>query len=193
MTRLDRPRARSCPAAALAALGCALGCSLALGACGSSSHSETGSGPSALYTAGVRFADCMRTHGISHFPDSSGAGGGIEIPAGTGIKPQAPAFQSAQRQCSKYLPGGNGPGRATESDKLRMLRMAQCMRKHGFSTFPDPTAKAPLPGTGFALAFGRPGSFIAIPRSLVGSPGFERAARACGLPGGGGAQAAPAP
>jgi hypothetical protein len=176
------------------ALAYVLGCVLALSGCGSSSSSGTGSGGSAGHNAGVQFADCMRSHGVSNFPDPS-AGGGIKIPNGSRIDPQSPAFRSAQGQCSKYLPGGGGPGQASERDKLRMLKMAQCMREHGFSTFPDPTATPPPPGTGFAIAFGLPGSFIAIPQALVGSPGFQRAAGGCGLPGvgpHGQAQAAPA-
>ena len=66
-----------------------------------------------------------------------------------------------------------------------MLSMSQCMRKHGFSTFPDPTASPPQPGGRFGLAFGAPGSFIAIPASIIQSPGFAQAAHACGLPGAG--------
>ena len=166
----------------LAATLTALGCVLALSACGSSSSSGTGPGGSAGQNQGIQFADCMRSHGVSNFPDP-GAGGGIQIPTGSGINPQSPAFQSAQHDCARYLPGPESIGHASESQKLMMLKESQCMRKHGFSTFPDPTSKAPQPGTGFAIAFGRPGSFIAIPQALVGSPGFEQAAGACGLPG----------
>jgi hypothetical protein len=67
-----------------------------------------------------------------------------------------------------------------------MLAMSQCMRKHGLATFPDPVATPPSPSSGFGLAFGSPGSFIAIPQSLMQSPAFDQAARACGLPGAGG-------
>lgn len=188
--RFDRKQARSGAAAALTALGCVL----ALSACGSSSALGTGSGRSASRNPGIQFADCIRSHGVSNFPDPGG-GGGIKIPVGSGINPQSPAFQSAQRDCAKYMPGPGSIGHASESQKLMMLKESQCMRRHGFSTFPDPTPKAPNPGSGFAIAFGRPGSVIAIPQALVGSPGFQQAAGACGLPGvgpHGQAKAAPA-
>jgi hypothetical protein len=70
------------------------------------------------------------------------------------------------------------------------------MRKHGLSTFPDPTTTAPAPGAGFGIAFGAPGSFIAVPQSLIQSPAFNQAAAACNFPGAGrrgGANAALAP
>jgi hypothetical protein len=158
-------------------------CALALGACGSSGGSQTGSGAKGN-ADGIRFADCMRAHGVARFPDP-GAGAGIEIPIGSGINPQSPAFQSAQKACAKLLPGGGPPRSASEGQKLAMVRLARCMRTHGVPTFPDPRTTAPGPGTGFALAFGAPGSFIAVPQSLLQSPAFNGAAAACNFPGGG--------
>ncbi len=159
----------------------AVGCAVVLAGCGSSGHAGNGSAPD----AGVKFAACMRSHGVPNFPDPSG-GGGIQIPVGSGINPGSPSFQSAQKSCSKLLSGG-GPRRAaaSEQQKLKLLAMSRCMRQHGFSTFPDPTASAPRPGAGGGLAFGAPGAFIAIPMSIMQSPGFSQAAGACGLPGAG--------
>jgi hypothetical protein len=157
---------------------------LALAACGSSAKSNQGPGVKSAGAA-IKFSDCMRSHGVSNFPDPS-PGGGIQINSGSGINPQSPAFQSAQNACSKLLPGGGrGLGRASASRKLEMVKLAQCMRKHGLTTFPDPTASAPSPGAGLGIAFGSPGSFIAVPRSLLQSPAFNQAAAACGFPGGG--------
>jgi len=137
----------------------------------------------------------MRSHGVPNFPDPSAGGGGIQIPSGSGIDPRSPAFQSAQNACSKLMPGG-GPGRgsASGSRKAEMVQLAKCMRKHGLSTFPDPTATPPSPGAGLGIAFGSPGSFIAVPQSMMQSPAFNQAAAACNFPGAGrGAEAKPAP
>jgi hypothetical protein len=126
----------------------------------------------------------MRAHGIANFPDPS-ASGGIQLPAGA--NPQSPGFQSAQRACSKLLPGG-GPGggpQASESQKRQMLAMSECMRRHGLLTFPDPVSTPPRKGNGVGIAFGAPGSFIVIPQALINSPAFNQAAAACGLPGAG--------
>ena len=160
-------------------------CATTLTACGSAATPNSGPGAKGG-RAGIEFSDCMRSHGVPGFPDPS-AGGGIHITPSAGIDPQSPAFQSAQNACSTLMPGG-GPGRgsAPESRKLAMLRLAECMRRHGLSTFPDPTATPPSPGGGLGLAFGVPGSFIAVPRSLLQSPAFNQAAAACSFPGAGG-------
>lgn len=171
------------------------GCAAALAACGSSGASGDGSRSSAQ-SAGIKFSDCMRSHGVSNFPDP-GPGGGIQIGSGSGINPQSPAFQSAQAVCQKLLPGG-GPGRGpgSEQRKLRLLRLAQCMRRHGISAFPDPTSGPPstLPAGG-GIAFGGGGAFISVPQTMMDSPGFQQAANECGFPGAGrgGPKAAPAP
>ena len=101
----------------------------------------------------------MRSHGVPNFPDPSHGGGGIQL--GSGINPQSPAFQAAQKICFKLLPGGGpGGGQASESQKLAMLKLSRCMRAHGVTSFPDPTNKPPSPGNGPGIAFGAGGSFI---------------------------------
>ena len=53
---------------------------------------------------GLRFAECMRAHGVSNFPDPpTGAGGG---PVKLNLNPRSPQFQSAQHACLRLL----GPG-----------------------------------------------------------------------------------
>jgi len=159
-------------------------CAIALTACGSSGKPNRGPGSNSG-GAGIRFADCMRSHGVPNFPDPS-AGGGIQISSSSGIDPRSPAFQSAQSECSKLLPGG-GPGRglAPESRKLALVKLAECMRQQGLSAFPDPTSTPPSPGAGIGIAFGSPGAFIAVPQSLIQSPAFNQAATACDFPGAG--------
>jgi hypothetical protein len=164
-------RSRPALAVSLAALA------LSSSACGGSGHRRGGSSAA---SAGVKFAVCMRAHGVSNFPDPSGRGG-INLPSG--MNPGAPSFQRAQHACRSLMPGG-GPGQATEQQKEMMLALSRCMRGHGVSGFPDPVSSAPANPTGFAIAFGRPGSFIVVPDTIdVRAPTFRRAARACHLPG----------
>jgi hypothetical protein len=163
-------------------------CALAVAACGSAAKPHD---PSA--SAGIKFSDCMRSHGVPNFPDPSHGGGGFQIP--NGVNPSSPAFQSAQNACSKVLPGGGpGGGAGSEHAKLSMLKLARCMRAHGVSSFPDPTNSRPsAPPSGGGIAFGGGGSFISVPQSLIQSPGFKQAAATCHFPGfsGGGPKGAP--
>jgi hypothetical protein len=67
------------------------------------------------YEALLKFAKCMRAHGISEFPDPD-PDGGLRIQArnGGGLDPNSPTFQAAQQACQKYMPGGKGaPGGTT--------------------------------------------------------------------------------
>jgi hypothetical protein len=65
----------------------------------------------------LKFSQCMRSHGISAFPDpQSVAGGGIRIAIragqGSNLNPTNPQFQAAQKACQSLTGGGplGGPG-----------------------------------------------------------------------------------
>ena len=52
--------------------------------------------------AALKFAQCVRAHGVPHFPDPRfPAGGGIAIATPAGVDANAPAFQHAQQVCGK--------------------------------------------------------------------------------------------
>lgn len=55
----------------------------------------------------LKFAACMRSHGLTNFPDPT-TRGGVNISLSGGISPSSPQFKSAQRACRPMLPGG-GP------------------------------------------------------------------------------------
>ena len=169
---------RSKPARILMIALIAIACALAVDACGSGGKSQAAS------DGGLKFAACMRSHGVPNFPDPTPGGGGIKIPSG--VDPASPSFQSAQRACQKLLPGGPPSLKGSESRKLQLVKLAQCMRRHGLTTFPDPTNSPPVaPPSGGGIAFGSPGSFLSVPQSVIQSPAFKQAAAACGFPGGG--------
>jgi hypothetical protein len=54
----------------------------------------------------IKYAHCMRTHGIPAFPDPS-ANGGFTLP--NSIDQNSPIFQKAQRACEQLQPGFAGP------------------------------------------------------------------------------------
>jgi hypothetical protein len=90
---------------------------VAIAACGSPEPSNGSSltGKSKLAGA-LAFATCMRSHGLSNFPDPKVSGNNIQIPGSMpGINRQTPAFTSAQQSCRHVLPGGAKRPRPTNS------------------------------------------------------------------------------
>ena len=58
---------------------------------------------------GLKFAQCMRAHGISDVPDPNSQGGfQIQASAGSGLDPNNPRFQAANRACQHDMPGKGG-------------------------------------------------------------------------------------
>jgi hypothetical protein len=158
----------------------ALACGLAVAACGSSAKPKASA---ATGDPALRFAQCMRAHGVPNFPDPT-PGGGIQITPSSGVKPFSPAFRSAQASCHDLLPGGGpGAGHPSAQAKAQMLAISECMRRHGISEFPDPTLSAPTSPAGYSAVLGRDGVFLAIPNTInPRSPAFKQAAAACGFP-----------
>jgi hypothetical protein len=158
----------------------AVGCGLAIAGCGftgNSSEAASSGGPQspAVASAFLKFANCMRSHGVPNFPDP-GSGRGIDISPGSGIDPASPAYQSAQSGCKKLLPGGGpkGPPPApSASDVHAALAWARCIRKHGVPNFPDPSTSA---NRGL---FFRGIAFPVGPGFNPESPAFKQAQAAC--------------
>ena len=95
----------------------------------------------------VAYSECMRSHGVTGFPDSISSG---EIPkekvvAAVVGNPQSPA---AQRACQHLIPeSGLGPPQTATPTRTRLadaLSFARCVRAHGFPLFPDPTSQGQL-------------------------------------------------
>lgn len=180
MQPVAAPHGTTRPAPADSAWGCrgshrhsqssalaALTCALAIAACGTSGKSS-GVGVS---SGALEFAACMRSHGVSNFPDPNPNGGGVEIGPGSGINPESPAFQSAGRACGQLQGGTSQGSAASESDRLAAIANSRCMPAHGVPDFPDPT----FPSRG--------GSSISLPPGInLQSPAFKQAQAACPWP-----------
>jgi hypothetical protein len=95
----------------------------------------------------VAFANCMRSSGVPSFPDPQRVGGaGLKLTIVQGDA--SPQFQAAMRTCHHLLPsGGAGSAESAQQTRTRVadgLSFARCMRGHGVSRFPDPTAQGQL-------------------------------------------------
>jgi hypothetical protein len=132
----------------------------------------------------LEFAGCMRSHGITDFPDPS-SGGGFVFHASAGMT-QSPRFQAAQKACQKYMPPVPGSGSPPSAQALaHMLKVAECMRRHGITDFPDPRTSFPLralAGAGGVIS-DIDGVILVFPSTIdAQSPAFTQAAAACGFP-----------
>ena len=139
-------------------------------ACGSSSRPAYRASSNGRASA-LRFAACIRSHGVPNLPDPTANGA---TPGTTGtVDKGSPAFRSALAACARLIPGG-GMTQSTLSispaQRRAMIARAQCMRAHGVPSFPDSPANGATP-TVMAGAVNK------------GSPAFIAAAQACGGPG----------
>ncbi|MGH2892704.1 MAG: hypothetical protein ACRDPM_05470 [Solirubrobacteraceae bacterium] len=154
---------------------------LCVAACGGASGQSGATGTNARADANqaLKFANCMRANGVPKFPDPS-SGGGLHIAPGSGLDPQSPAFQAAQKACGKLLPGG-GPGahKPTKAQFLAALAFARCMRAHGLPHFPDPLSSFPA-GSGPIIAL-QGMMFKPGPGLDPQSPAFQQGASHCGV------------
>jgi hypothetical protein len=130
-------------------LAATVGIVLLAAACGGSSSSTTAaSGGAASATAGsggaasggvaseaqqLAFARCMRSHGVSNFPDPNPGGGFGGRTQGVQSNPN---YQTAYNSCHNLLPAG--AGNKGQQNVSQFLQHAQCMRSHGISNYPDP-------------------------------------------------------
>lgn len=160
-----------------------LAAALGLAACGSSQSNASGStgakSDPASASKALAFAKCMRSHGVSNFPDPKNGKLDLQVqktPDSTsvnGAEVNGPAFQSAMQACRSYLPNGGKPSAAQSAQaKAKALAMSKCMRSHGVPNFPDPQFGAG-PGGGVGIRLNGSGLD-------PNSPAFQAAQKACG-------------
>jgi hypothetical protein len=119
-------------AAAILAGGCSHGSSGPAVAGGSSSPSGSASnGP-------LAFSQCMRSHGLTNFPDPA-SNGSIPKETAQQLGVSNSQYDAAQRACAHLLPNSGGLSQAEIRQAWSGMRnFAGCMRSHGVSNWPDP-------------------------------------------------------
>jgi len=104
----------------------------------SNGSSDGSSSDDSTEPSNLAFAQCMRDHGITNFPDPTSEGD-LEFDAGAlGLLADSPQFQAADEACKKYLPNGGQPPSPDPERRDAALKFSQCMRDEGISRFPDP-------------------------------------------------------
>ncbi|MGW1610459.1 hypothetical protein ACWCQZ_13820 [Streptomyces sp. NPDC002285] len=123
-------------------------------------------------SAGVAYAQCMREHGVSEFPDpEKDSGGGVKLVIPEGVDQNSPTFKSAQSACQGLLYQGDTGDAAgsRDFDATKVAAWAKCIRENGLPNFPDPQVN---------------GNTIVIDANASGlsgrdDPKFSKAAEAC--------------
>jgi hypothetical protein len=172
--------------AVIAACGSGSASSSSASASNSSASASSGANSSQtqLQEEALHFARCMRSHGVSNFPDPAANGPAFDI---SGINQSSPAFKAAQTACKTLEPVKQAPSEPpTPQAYDRLVHWAECMRRHGIAGMPDPRPNPP-PGPNspsanlYGTLMGDGGYWVGIPNSVnAHSPAFTRLSTACG-------------
>jgi len=133
-------------------------------ACGSSAPGGGGNGVGAQAAKAVKFARCMRTNGVSQFPDPPASGGFTidQVANGSSLNTNSPAFTQALTACRDLEPAGFTGTKRSSGQQQAALTFARCMRNHGVPDFPDPVNGQPLIDTNLIPSTKQPGGMSAL-------------------------------
>jgi hypothetical protein len=128
--------------AGVALLTAACGGSPPSAAAGSSSAAAGGSSTSTSPTSSadaagnqlLAFAQCMRSHGVTDYPDS----GDVTAAPGSDLDPSNPTYQTARQACEYLHPTIHQNHSQAAQSLATGLNFSKCMRKHGITNYPDP-------------------------------------------------------
>ena len=128
-------------AAAAVALGVTVaGCSGGSTVPTAASTGRSGSSGSSTLAEAVAYSQCIRSHGVSNFPDP------VQTPDGgygyrtTGIDPNSASFQEALQACRSLPSPWTSTGQQlSPAQQQAWLNWAKCIRAHGVPDFADPT------------------------------------------------------
>jgi hypothetical protein len=135
--------------------------------CGSNGASETVSSAASSGSGGtkklsdqdkaVKLSECIRAHGVPHFPDPNAKG---EYAFGIDVSPAV--WKKATEACKDVTPPGTFSGKRTLKQQSDALRFAECVRENGVKDFPDPANGAPLIDTTQIPSSNRPGGMTIL-------------------------------
>jgi hypothetical protein len=100
-----------------------------------------------------KFAECVRAHGVPHFPDADATGNfgnfGVDVSGAT--------FTAAVNACKALQPPGSLSSHRSATQQSAALRFAACVRTNGVPDFPDPINGQPLINTYHIPSSNKPG------------------------------------
>lgn len=105
----------------------------------------------------VKFAECVRAHGVPHFPDPDSSGD-----FNFGVDVSAAVFTAAVNACKALQPPGTLSAKRSTAQQSAALRFAQCVRARGVPDFPDPLNGQPVINTYLIPSSSRPGGMTIL-------------------------------
>jgi hypothetical protein len=162
-----------------------------ISACGSSAPAgtssattpgrSTGSGANSTLAharKGVKFAECMRSHGVPQFPDPGASGKFTidQVANGSSLDTSTPAFRQAMSACQDLEPAGFTGGLRSAAQQSGALRFAACIRENGVKDFPDPVNGHPLVDTNRIPSANAPGGMSILQAAMQKCRGLGTAA-----------------
>jgi hypothetical protein len=138
---------------------------LTLAGCSNAPADTGGSGnTAAAHEQAMQFAQCMRDHGVSAFPDPDASGNLTidQVANGSSVDTRSATFQAALTACKSLEPAGFTGKKRSAQEQSAALKFAQCMRDNGVPDFPDPTTDSPLIDTNQIPSANRPGGMDAL-------------------------------
>jgi hypothetical protein len=107
---------------------------------GASTGTSPANAGAAVAPNALKYAQCMRAHGLPEFPDP--INGGFEINNTTprsDLDPSSPKFIAADSACQALSPEGRAAGGTVDPQlQAKALAYAACIRSHGVPSYPDP-------------------------------------------------------
>ncbi len=172
-------RRRLSPLPALALLAVIVsGC----GSASAGSGNQNGSSTATARDKAVKFAECMRSNGVSGFPDPN-ASGQLTIDAvanGSSIDTNSATFKTAMSACKNLEPAGFTGPKTTSQLRAARLAFAKCVRGHGVPDFPDPAPNGPLVDTRRIPSTNTSAGMSALHTAMRSCGNFARAAGVTG-------------
>ena len=105
----------------------------------------------------VKFAECIRAHGVRDFPDPNEKN---QFEYGVSVTPAV--WTKATTACKDLQPPGTLSGKRTPKQQSASLRFAQCIRDNGVKDFPDPVNGEPLVNTYKIPSSNKPGGMAIL-------------------------------
>jgi hypothetical protein len=135
--------------------------------------SEASASPTSPFEQALDYSRCMRSNGVSDFPDPQQDNGRVRLTPGD-VDSDSAGFRKAQEACRDKMPQGQGGGAGGRLDSAKVAEWAKCLRENGLPKLPDPEIDG--------------GNMMIDPQAAGIEPGeFEKAQQACQdkYPGGG--------